>query len=156
MKLSKMRVVDLRKELRQRGLDEKGNRPSLMKRLRDAIEDEKNTTGGHSHDDRNASISHDAQPTQSNSKPKFTDNGQKKRIISPREDEGRLNRKSTEKAQKETHQGQADERRRYRRDKDGFDDEQSTLDANTRRNASPVQNQHRDASDEDEKARKLV
>ncbi|KAI0559919.1 SAP domain containing protein [Gracilaria domingensis] len=42
MKLSKLRVPELRKYLKARGLDEKGNRPVLIKRLREALEREQN------------------------------------------------------------------------------------------------------------------
>ncbi|CAN8065437.1 unnamed protein product [Agarophyton chilense] len=42
MKLSKLRVPDLRKELKARGLDEKGIRPVLIRRLREAVQREQN------------------------------------------------------------------------------------------------------------------
>lgn len=37
---AKMKVVDLRNELAARGLDTKGNKPALVKRLKDAMESE--------------------------------------------------------------------------------------------------------------------
>lgn len=40
MKLAKLKVVQMRKELTNRGLDATGNRPALMKRLREALEKE--------------------------------------------------------------------------------------------------------------------
>lgn len=40
MDLDKLKVVDLRKELQQRGLDTKGVKAALVKRLKDALDAE--------------------------------------------------------------------------------------------------------------------
>lgn len=40
---AKLKVVELRAELSARGLDTKGNKPVLVKRLRDALENESGT-----------------------------------------------------------------------------------------------------------------
>lgn len=41
MDLNKLKVPELRKELQNRGLDSKGNKPVLIERLREAIDKEK-------------------------------------------------------------------------------------------------------------------
>ena len=40
MDLNKLKVLELRKELQSRGLDSKGNKPVLIERLREAMEQE--------------------------------------------------------------------------------------------------------------------
>lgn len=37
---AKLKVVELRAELSKRGLDSKGNKPALVKRLKEALEEE--------------------------------------------------------------------------------------------------------------------
>ncbi|PXF48010.1 hypothetical protein BWQ96_02201 [Gracilariopsis chorda] len=152
MKLSKMRVADLRKELKRRGLDDKGTRPSLMKRLRDAMENDKKSTEEQAQNASNASIKHDAQPTEPNSTREYSDDRKKQRPNRLTDTEDRSNREHTEKAQNRTYERKGDDRRRYRRDDEHFDDDKRVLEENSRRNASHVKRQHREASDEEKEA----
>lgn len=43
---AKLKVVELRAELSKRGLDSKGNKPVLVERLKQALEEEKAAGGG--------------------------------------------------------------------------------------------------------------
>lgn len=107
MDLEKLKVVDLRKELQQRGLDTKGNKAVLVKRLKDAMDKESDsgTTAPVQQDSGDEGPNNEEEQSEEEAKPPIKESPRKEEMKkeaarSPAKEEARTPRKVDPKPQK--------------------------------------------------------
>eukprot|EP00178_Gracilaria_changii_P011036 TRINITY_DN3175_c0_g1_i1.p2 TRINITY_DN3175_c0_g1~~TRINITY_DN3175_c0_g1_i1.p2 ORF type:complete len:340 (-),score=62.82 TRINITY_DN3175_c0_g1_i1:1438-2457(-) len=150
MKLSKLRVPELRKHLKSRGLDDKGNRPALIKRLREALVGEKSAKGVHGKQ-ADLKVKHNEQQTTA------VENTVASQTQQPASDQNgsaearpSTDRNSKRKLEENTEPEDRSPKRKYRANSNGHNS--SSASQMARKKSSPPRRQYRSKKVGDERA----